>query len=150
MMSAGTAPVIREALPSDAAAVAALSAELGYPVPVGEMEKRLRYLIEVPDHAVLVACIPEATIIGWVDVGMEFHVQWGHFAEIGGLVVTEKARSAGVGKALVHAAEQWAAFGGAKRMRVLSNAIREGAHRFYLREGYEKIKTSAVFEKELE
>jgi GNAT superfamily N-acetyltransferase len=149
-MIAGTAPVIREAVPSDAAAVAALSAELGYPVPVGEMEKRLRYLMEVPDHAVLVACMPEETILGWVDVGMAFHIQSGPFAEVGGMVVTETTRRAGVGKALLHAAEQWAAFGGAKRMLVRSNVVREDAHRFYLREGYEKAKTSAVFEKTLE
>jgi len=30
---------------------------------------------------------------------------------------------------------------------VTSRMSREGAHRFYLREGYERVKTSAVFEK---
>ena len=32
-------------------------------------------------------------------------------------------------------------------MRVRSNAIRERAHAFYLRDGYRRVKTSAVFEK---
>jgi hypothetical protein len=34
-------------------------------------------------------------------------------------------------------------------MRVRSNAIRERAHAFYLRDGYARVKTSAVFEKAL-
>jgi hypothetical protein len=32
---------------------------------------------------------------------------------------------------------------------VTSRSTREDAHRFYLRDGYERIKTSAVFEKVL-
>jgi hypothetical protein len=35
------------------------------------------------------------------------------------------------------------------RLRVRSNAIRERAHAFYLRDGYTRVKTSAVFEKPL-
>jgi GNAT superfamily N-acetyltransferase len=141
---------IREAVPADAATVAMLCGELGYPVSTGEMDKRLRHVADDPEHAVLVACGTDGVILGWLDVGMAFHLQSGQYAEIGGLVVTESARSAGVGKALVKAAEQWAAFGGAQRMLVRSNVAREGAHRFYLREGYEKSKTSSVFEKGLE
>jgi hypothetical protein len=34
-------------------------------------------------------------------------------------------------------------------LRVRSQIIREDAHRFYLREGYSKVKTSVVFEKPL-
>jgi (aminoalkyl)phosphonate N-acetyltransferase len=149
-MNAGSGLTFREADPSDAAAVAALSAELGYAVPVGEMDKRLQHVADDPLHAVIVACGPDGAIIGWADVGMTFHLQSGHYAEIGGLVVTEAARGSGIGRELVRAAEQWAAFGGAKRMLVRSNVVREGAHRFYLREGYERSKTSAVFEKPLE
>jgi len=140
---------IREAARSDAAAAAALSGELGYPVSVAEMEKRLRRVEGDPGHAVLVACAPDGTVIGWLDVGLVFHLQSGMYGEIGGLVVTESARGSGVGRELVARAEQWAAARGAVRMLVRSNAIREDAHRFYLRESYKRVKTSAVFEKTL-
>lgn len=140
---------IREARPSDAAAAAALSAQLGYAVTAAEMERRLRAIDGMPDHTVLIACGPDGTVIGWADVSMTFHLQDGRYGEIGGLVVAESARSAGVGKALVGAAEQWVGFGGATRMLVRSNVVRERAHGFYLREGYRRVKTSAVFEKDL-
>jgi GNAT superfamily N-acetyltransferase len=140
---------IREVKRSDAAAVAALCGELGYPATVPDMEARLDRVTAAPDHAVLVACAADGVPIGWVDVGMVFHLQSGTYAEIGGLVVTASARRGGIGKALVSRAEQWAAAHGAPRMLVRSNAIREDAHRFYVREEYQQKKTSAVFEKKL-
>ena len=53
---------------------------------------------------------------------------------------------AGIGKRLVERAEQWAQQQGSGK------CLRSGyvaAHCFYLREGYERIKTSAVFSKTL-
>ena len=140
---------IREARQSDAAAVARLSAELGYPVQTGEMEKRLRVVDETPDHVVLVASVDDGPIIGWADLRFSFDIMTGRTAEIAGLVVGEGRRSAGVGGELVRAAEQWASFGGVTKMIVRSNVIRERAHGFYLRLGYTRYKTSAVFEKDL-
>jgi GNAT superfamily N-acetyltransferase len=153
----------REAVRADSAVLASLSAELGYPVSAAEIEARLALMRENPDHAVLVACDAGAPgagrgagselaaaavpVIGWIDVGIVFHLQSGRFCEIGGLVVTASARRRGAGKALVAQAEKWAADKGLTRVLVRSNAVREDAHRFYLREGYRRTKTSAVFEK---
>jgi GNAT superfamily N-acetyltransferase len=146
----------REAGRADAAALASLSGELGYPVSAAEMEERLEATARYPDHAVLVACdadgaavpgAPAQPVIGWIDVGVVFHLQSGRYCEIGGLVVTAPARGKGTGKALVAQAEKWAAAKGLTRVLVRSNAVREGAHRFYVREGYRQTKTSAVFEK---
>ena len=50
---------------------------------------------------------------------------------------------------LVRAGEEWARQRGFERMVVRSRTTREAAHRFYLREGYEPTKTSAVFTKTL-
>ncbi|HEY9593206.1 MAG TPA: GNAT family N-acetyltransferase [Spirochaetia bacterium] len=140
---------IREARPVDAAAVAKLSGELGYPVETGEMAKRLKIVDETPDHVVLVACRADGTIIGWADLRLIFDISVGRRGEIAGLVVGEGERSVGVGRELVRAAEQWVSFAGVTRMLVRSNVVRERAHGFYLREGYTRAKTSAVFEKEL-
>jgi GNAT superfamily N-acetyltransferase len=58
-------------------------------------------------------------------------------------------RSLGVGKRLCAEVEAWSREKGIAVVRVTSRITRERAHRFYLREGYEQIKTSAVFEKVL-
>lgn len=138
---------IREAHLSEAPTIATLCGELGYATSAAEIEARLRRIREAPDHTVLVACSPDGVVLGWVDVGIIFHLQSGSYAEIGGLVVTALARGGGIGKELVARAEQWGLAHGALRMVVRSNAVREDAHRFYLREGYERTKTSAIFEK---
>ena len=139
---------IRRIAVTDAEAAASLSGELGYPVSVEGMEERIRCLADLADHAVFVARIGEQ-LVGWIDVGVTHHLQANTYAEIGGLVVSSGFRSAGVGKKLVAHAEQWAAARGIQRMVVRSQIAREGAHRFYLREGYERTKTSAVFSKTL-
>lgn len=140
---------IRPCKASDAAAVAELSAQLGYAVPVEEMERRLSHMANDPDHIVLVASFTSGEIVGWIDVGTVFHLQSGAYCEIGGLVVGESARGNGIGSELVAAGEQWASARGLKKVLVRSNAIRVNAHRFYLREDYSIVKTSAVFEKNL-
>ena len=88
-------------------------------------------------------------VVGWIDVGVTRHLQSEPSAEIGGLVVSSEARNGGIGRRLVAQAEEWALQRGLKRVVVRSQVAREGAHRFYLREGYERTKTSAVFTKKL-
>ncbi len=140
---------IRECRSSDSAAVAELSAQLGYPVPFDEMERRLQHMATDPNHTVLVACLQTGEVVGWIDLGIVFHLQSGAYCEIGGLVVADSVRGNGIGSELVVAAEQWAAARGMNKVLVRSNAIRADAHRFYLRENYTMVKTSAVFQKEL-
>jgi GNAT superfamily N-acetyltransferase len=133
----------------DAEAVSQLSAELGYPVPVAEMEARIRNLAFLPDHAVYVGCQGD-TVVGWIDVGIVHHLQAEACGEIGGLVVSHACRNAGVGAQLLLQAEQWVRDRGLKKVIVRSRISRDAAHRFYLREGYERTKTSAVFAKTLD
>ncbi len=140
---------IRNCELKDVARIAQLSAQLGYSVPAEEIERRVRVLSEHEKHAVIVACGPDGSVIGWMDIGITFHLQSGEYCEIGGLVVAEEARNKGVGRELVAYAEQWGASHGVKKVLVRSNAKRADAHRFYLREKYEMVKTSAVFEKKL-
>ncbi len=140
---------IREIEVGDAEAAASLSGELGYPVEPHEMARRIRNLATLGNHAVYVACRPDGTVTGWIDVGITQHLQAEPYAEIGGLVVAESVRSVGVGRQLVARAEQWARDHGIATMRVRSQIARERAHRFYLREGYTQTKISAVFTKRL-
>jgi GNAT superfamily N-acetyltransferase len=78
---------------------------------------------------------------------MERHLQYAASAVIGGLVVREDMRGLGVGKRLCLEVEEWARSNSVSLVRVRSQIKRENAHRFYLRDGYSKVKTSFVFEK---
>jgi GNAT superfamily N-acetyltransferase len=140
---------IREYQLSDAESIAKLSGQLGYVVSADEMQRRLQHTAIDLNHAVLVACLESGEVVGWIDIGIVFHLQSGSYCEIGGLVVSDSVRNNGIGRELVVAAEQWALDHGMKKVLVRSNAIRADAHRFYLRENYTMIKTSAVFEKKL-
>ncbi len=139
---------VREISLSDADAVAELTGQLGYPVSADVMKSRIRAMESVTDHVIYVACDSDL-VVGWIDVGLTFHLQAEPYAEIGGLVVSEAFRSSGIGRELLAKAEQWARSRGLKNMLVRSRIAREAAHRFYRREGYEQTKTSAVFSKSL-
>ena len=143
-----TAIVFRRVKASDAEAVARLSSELGYPATAEEMERRIERIDTLRDHAIFAACL-DGEVAGWIDVGAVHHLQAEPYAEIGGLVVSEKHRSRGIGRKLVAEAERWAVERGLTTIRVRSQIAREAAHRFYLREGYARTKTSAVFSKTL-
>ncbi len=142
---------IREITAEDAEAAAELSGQLGYPVSPEAMKGRINAYRELPDHIVFVACTshPEH-VVGWVDVSIVHHLQNEPYGEIGGLVVAADCRNAGIGQKLLERAEEWIRGDKLiKRVVVRSQVSREGAHRFYLREGYSRWKTSAVFSKEL-
>ncbi len=138
---------IRSVTLHDSVAVARLSGELGYPTDADRMSARLAALLDARDHAVFVACA-DVEVIGWVHVALVQHVQSDARAEIGGLVVAPGYRDAGVGARLVARAESWAREQGMAGIVVRSQIKREDAHRFYLRLGYARTKTSAVFAKE--
>jgi GNAT superfamily N-acetyltransferase len=138
----------REISPADAEAAAKLSEELGYPVSSAEMKQRIETLAKLADHVIYVACVAGA-VVGWIDVGVSRHLQSEPRAEIGGLVISADVRGRGIGRRLLTCAENWARQRGIRGMVVRSQIAREGAHNFYLREGYARTKTSAVFTKTL-
>ncbi len=142
---------MREAVAADVPALAALAGELGYPSSEGEVGERLRRLLAHSDlHAVFVAegeAAGEAA--GWIHVFAAHRLESEPFAEIGGLVVGAASRGGGLGEALVGRAEAWARERGLAHLRVRSNVVRERAHRFYERLGFERLKSQVVLAKEL-
>ena len=139
---------VRAIVPADAEAAAHLSGEFGYPTDATTMRRRIEQLTASTDHGAFVAC-QAGHVVGWIHVSAVHHMQSDPRAEIGGLVVATEARSAGIGAQLVARAEQWAREAGLTSVVVRSQIMREAAHRFYLREGYARTKTSAVFSKSL-
>jgi GNAT superfamily N-acetyltransferase len=142
-------PKIRRAQSADAPQIAILSGQLGYPGTAAQMRKRLTGIKPRSQHAVFVADSPEYGVIGWVHVSRQPLLEVEIRAEVNGLVVAEGQRSRGAGALLLAAAEDWARKHGCKGMSVRSNVIRERAHQFYERHGYEHYKTQKSFRKPL-
>lgn len=140
--------IVRPLQFGDAEAVAALSAQLGYPCNSAEMRAKIQRLADSTDRIVFVAVFEDA-VVGWADGAVERHLQAPDTVVLGGLVVDESQRGLGIGRLLCKAVEQWAVSRGISLVRVRSQIKRVDAHRFYQRDGYEHVKTSAVFEKKL-
>jgi GNAT superfamily N-acetyltransferase len=140
---------IRRARSDDAVRIAELSGQLGYPATAVQMRKRLRGIKPSSQHAVFIAESSKEGIIGWLHVSRQPLLEVEIRAEVNGLVVGEEHRSAGAGARLLAAAETWARKRGCKSMSVRSNVIRERAHKFYERNGYEHYKTQKSFRKPL-
>ena len=144
---------IRSMTAGDAGEVAALCDQLGYPSTPAQVAHRFGLLAERPECAVFVAEDEDdeaaERIAGFVHVQGRLTVESDARAEIAGLVVDAARRGAGVGRALVEAAEMWAAARGYDEVTLRSNVARERAHRFYQSLGYEITKSSHAFRKAL-
>lgn len=140
---------IRPARLDDAAAIAALTTQLGYPVEADHQARRLGPVLASDRDALLVATDAADRPIGWIHVQRRLFLEGDDQALIAGLVVNEGHRSGGIGAALLVAAEAWAEAHALRSMRVMSRVERTGAHRFYERHGYAVAKTSRVFDRRL-
>jgi GNAT superfamily N-acetyltransferase len=139
--------LIREAADSDAGALAALIVELGYQVTASDILGRLPILAEAGEPPLL------AEHEGEVAGCLTWHVtpvlhRPGPVGRTTMLIVSERFRGRGVGKALVEAAEQNFRKRGCVLAEVTSNLKRADAHLFYEKLGYER--TSYRFGKPLE
>jgi len=100
-------------------------------------------------YGAFVAVRPHGEVVGWISVYVLRALELDPFAEISGLVVDGRLRSRGIGKALLKAAEDWASGIGLAVISVNSNITRERAHRFYVSNGYELVKTQNIFRKSI-
>jgi len=140
---------IRRMKMTDAPRLAELAGQLGYPSTVSQIRARIRSIKPPSLHAVFVADSKKDGVVGWLHVSKNPLLESDLRAEVNGLVVAEGQRSLGAGAQLIAAAEDWARKHGCKGMSVRSNVIRERAHKFYERNGYEHYKTQKSFRKPL-
>ena len=140
-------PRIRSVTREDAAAVAALSGQLGYPVSAEAIATRLERLVGRDDQLVLAAVADDGALAGWIHAAEQDLVETERRCEILGLVVDGRRRRGGIGGRLVAEAERWAASRGLRQMSVRSNVAREESHPFYEAQGYGRVKTQQVYRK---
>ncbi|MGN2252114.1 GNAT family N-acetyltransferase [Frateuria sp. GZRe12] len=138
----------RAARTSDAAEMARLAGELGYPVGPDNMAERLDALLGNPRQCVRVID-DEGRLAGWIAAERRLSLEVGERVEITGLVVDGMARRGGVGRALVGAAEAWAAEQGIDMVVVRSNVQRQASHPFYEHLGFARQKSQHVYGKRL-
>lgn len=138
---------IRDAELGDATALAALMCELGYKTVPAEMETRLRRIVGNPSYKTFVAEYDER-VCGTIGTFSYASYEHNDFSgRIVALVVSEKARRHGVGRALIAAAEREFARQGIVRVALDTRLTREEAHKFYESLGY--VRNGWRFVKEL-
>jgi GNAT superfamily N-acetyltransferase len=140
-------PRIRRVTREDAAAVAALSGQLGYPVAAEAIAARLERLLGRDDQLVLAAVADDGELAGWIHAAEQDLVEAERRCEILGLVVDGRRRRGGIGRGLVAEVERWAASRGLRQVSVRSNVAREESHPFYEAQGYGRVKTQQVYRK---
>lgn len=141
--------LIRAAGLADAAEIARLSAQLGYPGDVAVFADRLERILRLPTHAVLVCDGANGRLAGFIALEQRLMLESGDKAEVVGLVVDADARRTGAGRSLVAAAECWARARGLHELFLRSNVVRPEAHAFYPALGFERSKTQHVYRKAL-
>ncbi|MBU8977002.1 GNAT family N-acetyltransferase [Lysobacter sp. FW306-1B-D06B] len=149
MGDASTNATLRRARADDAAELARLSAQLGYPQQADAFARRLRQVLISADHPVVVATDDGTRLLGFIAIERRLMLETGERVEIVGLVVDDAARRRGIGQALVRAAEDWARAQGLDEVMVRSNVLRADSHPFYEGAGFERTKTQHAYLKRL-
>ena len=140
---------IRLACVEDVPALTRLSEELGYAAREDDIANRLMELINDNEHIIYTAVLPTGHVVGWIHgIIRKLLIVPAHI-ELGGLVVQNGYQGQGIGTKLLNAVEKWGSLHGIKTIFVRSNEIRKKAHHFYQKHGYQIIKKSLSFTKEL-
>ena len=139
--------VVREATIEDAAAIAPLLDQLGYPSAAEQVAARLSRLAHSSADALWVA-EEEGLVVGLAGIHVSNSLEHdASVAKLSELVVDERRRRAGIGAALVEAAEREARSRGCGILFLTTAERRAEAHAFYRRLGFEE--TGRRFAKEL-
>jgi GNAT superfamily N-acetyltransferase len=138
---------IRQAAKSDAPEIARLLTLLGHPTAESDVTERWKEW-SAQGNIVLVAVSPDGMLVGMATLHRMFVLHRPRpVGRISTLVVHERVRGHGIGRALVAAAERLLTKSGCGILEVTSNTKREDAHAFYMHLDYEH--TSMRFAKVL-
>jgi RimJ/RimL family protein N-acetyltransferase len=141
--------VVREADPADAEQLTRLAeAVSGEPEAwlisangewrsVGDERRYLKALRRYPNAAVFVAERGDGALIGRLSLARDTHPASAHVADLG-LMVAKDARRAGVGRALLEAAVDWARASGVRKLELHVFPWNEPAIRLYETFGFER------------
>jgi GNAT superfamily N-acetyltransferase len=139
---------LRPARVEDAARIAELLGQLGYPASPDEAARRLQVVNDSDADEVWVAERGD-TIVGLVAIHVSAALEYdGDVAKVGAIVVDEAARRQGVGEQLMAVAEREARRRGCVLLFLTTAERRKDAHAFYRGLGFDE--TGRRFAKELD
>ncbi len=133
----------------DAASLARLSTQLGYPATPKQVVHRLEAILRDPAAVIFIAELEAGGVAGFIHLLHEHLIESDPRAEVAGLIVDEDCRGLGVGRALMARAEEWALERGCRFVNLRSKLSRAAAHAFYETLGYENYKTQKAFRKDV-
>jgi GNAT superfamily N-acetyltransferase len=125
-----------------------LLAQLGYALTADELERRFADVCTAADHLLLVAETGPG-VVGLMHVFARPALENPREAVVQAIVVDERSRGRGVGRALMAAAERWGTERCCHGVALSSNVARAPAHAFYRTLGYRVSATSYVLRKDL-
>jgi len=132
---------IRSATVSDAPAAIGLMAQLnefGHGQVDAGVEDRFRAMLNLPQYAIFVAQDEQGKIVGLLTASHRWTLwHMGPCALIEELVVDERARGQGAGRALIQAAIEWAKAQACSEVEVSTEMDNSAAQAFYRRLGFE-------------
>src|SRR5215831_15556128 len=120
--------IIRRAVASDAAELARLTTQLGYPASEAAIRARLMRMLDSSDDCLLVAEDSSGKLAGWIHGFLSQLLESDYRVEIGGLLVDETHRRNGIGRRLVKAVDNWAVERGAAELSVRCREERSESH----------------------
>ena len=132
---------------NDAGAINELSHQLGYKTTINDIEDRLIEILKNNDNCVFVAS-QNNIVVGWAHAFYSLRIESESFVEIGGLVVNENFRKKGIAKKLVDTVIDWSVNRKCNKIRVRSNSLRNEAHVFYNRIGFQEKTEQKIFDRE--
>jgi GNAT superfamily N-acetyltransferase len=131
------APTIRDARPEDSPAIADLLGQLGYPAEAAAVERRVAALVTAGDR--LVVADAGGAVLGLASLHVSPSLEHDRpAAKLAALVVDERHRGAGIGRALVDELEAEARARRCSVFFVTTAERRDDAHAFYERLGLER------------
>ena len=136
--------IIRTVTAEDAAAIAALSHQLGYTISEEQTLQNVTALLQSESHVTFVAV--DEKVIGWMGVSYTISLESPPMCEVHGLVIDEQYRNKGIGKLLIEKAKQWSRDKAVSKLRLRCNVKRTETHKFYERIGFAEVKQQKVFE----
>ena len=138
---------IRDVEDSDAPALARLLGQLGYPTGVEAVLRRLERLRDSPTDRLFVAEL-DGEVVGLAGIHVSPSLEYDRdAAKVSAIVVDERHRRAGAGRALLAAVEEEARARGCELVFLTTAERRHDAHAFYRRLGWEE--TGRRFAKKL-
>lgn len=125
-----------------------LLGQLGYDLPIEEVQRRFRSVEAAPGHAVLLGD-RDGEVVALCHLFVRPALEKPPEVVVQALVVDEASRGTGAGQHMMQAAEDWAAARGFNSIALYSSITRHGTHAFYEAIGYVRSGTSHLFRKAL-